>query len=192
VSHSLAMIAMQSGGARAIMRRNPARAEASLESIEHAARDGLTEMRRLLGLIGHDSEEAELSPQPGIDQLEALVERSRGAGLAVSLEFEGDPRPAPAAVDLSAYRIVQEALTNAAKHSGRCTVRVEVRWQPTNVELEITNDGTGKAAGGGEPTGHGLVGMRERVALVGGEVEAGPRRDGSYRVRARLPLESSS
>jgi signal transduction histidine kinase len=191
VSHSLALIAMQAGGAQAVLQREPERAEQSLRSIELAAREGLTEMRRLLGLIGGAEPQAELSPQPGLNRLDALVDRAREAGLDVSLRSEGAARAVPPAVDLSAYRIVQEALTNAAKHGGRCRAQVSVRWTPTALELEITNDG---ARGGdrddGVP-GRGLTGMGERTGLVGGELEAGHHGDGGYRVRARLPLEPS-
>jgi signal transduction histidine kinase len=189
VSHSLALIAMQAGGAQAVLHREPERAEKSLRSIELAAREGLTEMRRLLGLIGGEPR-AELSPQPGLNRLDALVDRAREAGLDVSLRSEGEARAVPPAVDLSAYRIVQEALTNAAKHAGRCRALVSVRWRPTALELEITNDGARRGVDTVVP-GRGLTGMGERTGLVGGELEAGHHGDGGYRVRVRLPLEPS-
>jgi signal transduction histidine kinase len=189
VSHSLALIAMQAGGAQAILRREPERAEDSLRSIERAAREGLTEMRRLLGLMGGGRGEGDLSPQPGIERLGAIVEGARDAGLEVELRVEGKPRPVAPAIDLSAYRIVQEALTNAAKHAGRCHAVVSVRWRPGAVELEITNDGAPNDLG--RPAGRGLIGMRERAALVGGELEVGPA-DGGFRVWSRLPLEARS
>jgi signal transduction histidine kinase len=188
VSHSLALIAMQAGGAQAVLHREPARAEKSLRSIEVAAREGLTEMRSLLGLIAGAETRAELSPQPGIDRLDALVERAREAGLDVSLRSQGEARAVPPAVDLSAYRIVQEALTNAAKHGGRCRAQVSVRWRPTALELEITNDGACRGGDDRVP-GRGLTGMGERTGLLGGELEAGHHGDGRYRVWARLPLE---
>jgi signal transduction histidine kinase len=186
VSHSLALIAMQAGGAQAILAREPERAADSLRSIERAARDGLTEMRRLLGLMGADRGAGDLAPQPGIDRLGAVVKGARDAGLDVELQVEGEPRQVPPAIDLSAYRIVQEALTNAAKHAGHCHAVVTVRWRPGAVELEITNDGAPHALG--RPAGRGLIGMRERAALVGGELEVGPA-DGGFRVWSRLPLE---
>lgn len=187
VSHSLAMIAMQAGGAQGILRRQPERAEESLQSIERAAREGLTEMRRLLGLMG-DDRDPELSPQPEIARVQTLIEAARAAGLDVSFTSEGEPRPVAPAIDLSAYRIVQEALTNAAKHAGRCRAAVVLRWEQRTLELEITNDGTRPRQK--EPaTGRGLIGMRERAALVGGELETGRRENGDYRVWARLPLE---
>jgi signal transduction histidine kinase len=190
VSHSLALIAMQAGGAQAILRREPGRAEQSLHSIERAAREGLTEMRRLLGLMGTDSAQGDLSPQGGIDQVGAIVERARDAGLEVELRVEGEPRALPPGIDLSAYRIVQEALTNAVKHAGRCHAAVSVRWRPGAVELEITNDGASGSSDLRRSAGRGLIGMRERAALVGGELEVGPTEDGTFRVWSRLPLEA--
>jgi signal transduction histidine kinase len=189
VSHSLAMIAMQAGGAQAILRREPGRAEQSLHSIERAAREGLTEMRRLLGLMGADRAQQDLSPQAGIEQLGMIVDRARDAGLEVELRVEGEPRPVPPAIDLSVYRIVQEALTNAAKHAGRCRAVVSVRWRPGAVELEITNDAAPGPRDLIGSAGRGLIGMRERAALVGGELEVGPAEDGAFRVWSRLPLE---
>ncbi len=189
VSHSLAMIAMQSGGAQGILRRQPERAEESLRSIERAAREGLTEMRRMLGLMGEDGDETELSPQPEIGRVETLIEGARQAGLEVSFESKGKPRPLAPAVDLSAYRIVQEALTNAAKHAGRCHAAVALRWRERTLELEVINGGAAPPSAGTRPTGRGLIGMRERAALVGGELETGHNEDGEFRVWAHLPLE---
>jgi signal transduction histidine kinase len=162
------------------------RAETALGSIERTAREGLREMRRLLGLLGDES--APREPQPGLDRLDELVAGARGAGLEVSTAVEGAPTRLPAGVDLSAYRIVQEALTNAMKHAGRCRARVVVRYRPDAVELEILDDGRGVE---GPPAGgRGLAGMRERVSLLGGEFAAGPADDGrGFRVCARLPLE---
>jgi signal transduction histidine kinase len=191
VSHSLALIAMQAGGAQAILRREPERAEESLRSIERAAREGLTEMRRLLGLMGGDHQEGDLAPQPGIERLGAIVERARDAGLDVELRVEGEPRPVPPGIDLSAYRIVQEALTNAAKHAGHCQAVVSVRWRAGALELEITNDAAFGSNHPGRPAGRGLIGMRERAALVGGELEVGSA-NGEFRVWSRLPLEGRS
>ena len=189
VSHSLAMIAMQSGGAQDILRRQPERAEESLRSIERAAREGLTEMRRMLGLMGEDGDETELSPPPEIARVETLIEGARQAGLEVSFQSEGEPRPVAPAIGLSAYRIVQEALTNAAKHAGRCHAAVALRWRQRTLELEVTNEGAPPANADKHPTGRGLIGMRERAALVGGELETGHNENGEFRVWARLPLE---
>ena len=145
-------------------------------------------MRRLLGLMGADSD-AELSPQPEIARVEPLIEPAREAGLEVSFESEGEPRPVAPAVDLSAYRIVQEALTNAAKHAGRCHATVALRWKQRTLELEVTNDGAPSMSQEERATGRGLIGMRERAALVGGELETGPGGNGDFRAWARLPLE---
>jgi signal transduction histidine kinase len=184
VSHSLASIVMQAGGAQEVLRGDPERAGTALGSIERTAREGLVEMRRLLGLLGDET--APREPQPGLDGLDGLVTSARGAGLEVEASVEGIPRKLPAGVDLSAYRIVQEALTNAMKHAGRCRARVVVRYDADAVELEILDDGSGN--GGPPGAGRGLAGMRERVALLGGEFTAGPS-DPGFRVHARLPVQ---
>jgi signal transduction histidine kinase len=142
-------------------------------------------MRRLIGVVRSDDGLA-LSPQPTLADLERLVANVREAGLAVDLHIEGSPVPLPPGIDLSAYRIVQEALTNAVKHAGHARATVIVRYRAGAVEVEVTDDGDGSGVGGG--TGHGLVGMRERVALWGGELEAGRRAGGGFAVRARLPV----
>jgi len=185
VSHSLASIVMQAGGAQDVLARDPERAGAALASIEGTARQGLGEMRRLLGLLGDGG--APREPQPGLDRLGELVEGARRAGLDVDSTVEGEARPLPPAVDVSAYRIVQEALTNAMKHAGRCHATVLVRFGPEDLELEVADDGAG--AGISDGGGRGLAGMRERVAVLGGAFSAGPRADGrGFRVSARLPV----
>ena len=189
VSHSLALIVMQSAGAQGIMRSQPDRAEQSLRAIERAGREGLTEMRRLLGLMGEDRDDAARSPQPTIHSVQGLIDGARQAGLDVRFEAEGAPRAVAPAIDLSAYRIVQEALTNAAKHAGRCRVAIALRWQTQTLELEITNDGVEVSRADGVTSGRGLIGMRERVALVGGDLEVGHRDNGQFAVYARLPLQ---
>ncbi len=189
VSHSLALIVMQSTGAQGIMRSQPERAEQSLRAIERAGREGLIEMRRLLGLLAENRDDAQRSPQPTIQRVQTLIDGARQAGLDVFFEAEGEPRAVAPAVDLSAYRIVQEALTNAAKHAGRCHVAVGLRWQPQTLELEITNDRAGASRLDGVTSGRGLIGMRERAALVGGDLEVGYRENGDFAVHARLPLQ---
>jgi signal transduction histidine kinase len=184
VSHSLAAIVMQAGGARNVLSTDPDRAAASLTSIEDTARRGLTEMRRLLGLLGEGG--AELGPQPGVERLDELVSELRGAGLDVTLECRGEPRRVPAAVDVSAYRIVQEALTNVMKHAGECRAGVVLDWTDEScLRIAVADDGAGpgaaEAAGG-----RGLVGMRERAHVLGGTFEAGPTHPG-FRVEAGLP-----
>lgn len=192
VSHSLALIVMQSAGAQGILHRQPERAEQSLRSIERAGREGLTEMRRLLGLIGEDREQTERSPQPRIASVQTLIDGARQAGLDVCFECAGEPRPVAPAVDLSAYRIVQEALTNAAKHAAGCRLAVALRWSVAMLEIEIINDGAPPARADDRPPGRGLIGMRERAALIGGEIETGLRDNGDFGVRARLPLKAES
>jgi signal transduction histidine kinase len=142
-------------------------------------------MRRLLGILRKEDRELALAPRPSLAHLDVLAERVREAGLPVELHVEGEAKPLPPGVDLSAYRIVQEALTNALKHAGPASAQVVVRYRPEEVELEITDDGRGRVDG--SEGGHGLVGMRERAALVGGSVESGSENGRGYTVRARLP-----
>jgi signal transduction histidine kinase len=183
VAHSVSVMVVQAGGARRILERDPARAVDAAVHIEEVGRAALAEMRRLLGLMHHADERA---PQPTMRQLDALVERTRAAGLPVSLTVEGEPRSLPAGKDLAAYRVVQEALTNAIKHAGRAPTEVTVRWEPSHLELAIVDTGTHAANGHGG--GHGLVGMEERVRLYDGDLHTGRRAGGGFEVIARLPL----
>jgi signal transduction histidine kinase len=183
VAHSVSVMVVQAGGARRILDRDPARAVEAAARIEDVGRAALTEMRRLLGVLHHSDERA---PQPSMRELNSLVERTRAAGLPVSLTVEGEPRSLPAGMDLAAYRVVQEALTNAIKHAGAAPTEVTVRWQPEHLELEIVDNGAPAANGKGG--GHGLVGMEERVRLYDGELRAGRRAGGGFEVVARLPL----
>jgi signal transduction histidine kinase len=196
VAHNMSVMVVQAGAARRVMQTRPEDAAAALASIEAAGREGLTEMRRLLGVLRRDDERSlALAPQPSMEHVEELVARSVEAGIEVDLEVEGQPRPLPAGVDLSAYRIVQEALTNVLKHAGPAKASVRVRYRPDALEVEVVDDGRGLAAaaaagdgsGSVNGSGHGLVGMRERVALFGGELRVGPRRGGGFAVHARLP-----
>ncbi|HEU4658657.1 MAG TPA: histidine kinase [Capillimicrobium sp.] len=189
VAHSMSVMVVQAGGARRIGERDPARAAGAAAQIERTGREALSEMRRLLGVLRVDGAETPLAPQPGMDRLAALVERARAAGLPVELAVEGDRRSLPAGVDLAGYRIVQEALTNAMKHAGSAPTSVRVRYGDDAVELEVANDEPARGATlRSEGAGHGLIGMRERARVVGGEVDAGPRPGGGFAVRARLPL----
>jgi signal transduction histidine kinase len=144
----------------------------------------------MLGILRRTGEELALSPQPGLRHLDGLVEQFRAAGLPVELNVEGEPKTLPPGVDLSAYRIVQEALTNTLKHAGPAHARVTVRYRDDEAELEVVDDGAGTGKGGG--SGHGLIGMRERAALYGGVFESVKREGGGYFVRARLPLGTPS
>jgi signal transduction histidine kinase len=188
IAHSVSVMVVQAGAAEEVLREAPERALEPIRAVQDTGRAALAEMARLLGMLRRDGEELGLAPQPGLDDLEALLREVRNAGLPVELRVEGEPRPLPLGVDLSAYRIVQEALTNSRKHGGDARALVTVRYAADELQLEVrdTGSGSGNGAGGG----HGLVGMRERVALFGGELEAGPGPGGGFRVRARLPVEA--
>lgn len=145
-------------------------------------------MRRLLGILRENGGPLSLSPQPGLTQLDDLVEQARRAGLAVDVRIDGEPRTLSAGLGLAAYRIVQEALTNPMKHAGRANVVVTLAYGDRDLVIDVADDGTGETKAGG---GHGLIGMRERVAVYGGELQTGSRTEGGFRVRARLPLEEA-
>jgi signal transduction histidine kinase len=162
--------------------------EDALRGVEQTGRSALAEMRRLLGAMRSEGAEAELSPQPSLERLDALAAECGRAGLPVSVHVEGDPVRLPPAIDLSAYRIVQEGLTNALKHAHAAHADVTVRYRPDRIELEVKDDGTGGTKGDG--LGHGLVGIRERVKIYGGEMTAGPANGGGFVLSTRLPLEA--
>ncbi len=191
IAHSVSVMVIQAGGARTVMASDPVAAAASLASVERAGRDALAEMRRLLGVLGDHADPHALSPQPGLADAEQLLTRTRAAGLPAELHVEGDAVPVPAALDLCAFRIVQEALTNAIKHAGPARATVTVCWAPGALELEVLDDGRGPA-NDGAPGGHGIAGMRERAALHGGSVQAGAAGGGGFVVRARLPLHAET
>ncbi|MEJ7894902.1 MAG: sensor histidine kinase [Solirubrobacteraceae bacterium] len=189
VAHSVGVMVVQAQGARRVLDRDPERAGEALRSIEETGRSALTEMRRSLGVLREEGAGAALEPQPGIGDLGGLVDDAQGAGLEIEMQVEGEPRALPPGIDLSAYRIVQEALTNTIKHAGAAHARVAILYAERELELEVSDDGVGPTANGSHP-GHGLVGMRERVALYGGELWTGAGRDAGYTVRARIPLET--
>jgi signal transduction histidine kinase len=184
VAHHLSVIVLQAAGARASGKA----ADAVLEKIENSGRQALTETRRLLGVLRDPGEETGLAPQPGIGELDALAAGVRAAGLPVNLVISGDHAGVPAAVDVSVYRIVQEALTNILKHAGRARADVMIGCADETVTIEITDDGKREPGDPVPADGHGLAGMRERVAIFGGELCAGPRPGGGFGVLARLPL----
>ena len=186
VAHSVSVIVVQAQAAQRLIDGDQQEARRALGSIETSGRQALVELRRMLGILRRTGEESALAPQPGLRQLNALVDQVRESGLPVELSIEGAARSLPPGVDLSAYRIVQEALTNTLKHAGPAGARVAVRYRDDEIELEVVDDGTGTEEGGG--AGHGLIGMRERAVLYGGTLESGKREVGGYFIRARLPL----
>ena len=186
VAHSMSVMVVQAGGARRILDRDPARALEAATRIERTGREALGEMRHLLGVLHGSDHAPALAPQPTLAEIGELVARARSAGLPTVLEFRGERRALPAGLDLAAYRIVQEGLTNALKHAGRAPTTVTVDWSEHTLTLEIRDHGPRVARNGGG--GHGLVGMRERVRLYGGELDAGPADGGGWHVRATLPL----
>lgn len=194
VSQALGVIVMQAGGAGSVPVLEERDAKAVLATIEQTGRQAFAEMRRLVGVLRDGGEAAALAPQPTVGEIPALLARLAGAGLDVDLEMKGTRREAPAGVELSAYRIVQEALTNTLKHSGAGHATVRLSWSKDHLEVEVSDDGPVAGAAVPPPVradsgGKGLVGMRERVMLFGGELEAGPSPNGGYRVAARLPLD---
>jgi signal transduction histidine kinase len=190
VAHSVGVIVVQAQGGRRVIDRDPEQAEEALATIERTARTALDEMRRSLGVLRGDDEGAALAPQPGVGELEDLVSGARDGGLPVELTIEGEPRDLPAGVDLAAYRIIQEALTNAIKHADRARTRVALRYGERDLEIVVKDDGPGPPPGGREDeAGHGLVGMRERVATHSGELRTGAAPGGGFEVRATLPFE---
>lgn len=190
VAHGISVMTVQAGAVRRLLREEQQREREALETIEQTGREALAEMRRMVGVMKHPEEAPALAPQPGLARLDRLVARARDAGLPVELTIEGTPGALAPGIDLAAYRVVQEGLTNARKHAGAKRVEVVVRYESDGVELTVADDGRGAAAGDG--SGHGLVGMRERIALYGGELEAGPRAAGGYELRVRLPLVAES
>ena len=191
LAHSVSTMVIQAGGARRILARDPQRAIEAAALIERTGREALSEMRHLLGVLHAGDEAAALAPQPTLHELGALIERSRAAGLPVELHVTGELGELPAGVDLAAYRVVQEALTNALKHGGG---HAEVRVDRGGDELLLTvsDHGDGTPRPRAESGGHGLVGMRERVRVIGGDLRAGPRPGGGFEVEARLPLQGEA
>jgi signal transduction histidine kinase len=189
VAHSISVMILQARGGRRMLESEPADARDAFGVIEWTGQQALDEMRRLVGMLRSGDESLPLAPQPSLKELGALVDQVRAAGLPVQLAIEGEPRDLPPGVDLSAFRIVQEALTNALRHAGPAHARVVLRYRADDLEIEISDDGPGTGEGSGP--GYGLVGMRERVSVYGGELQAGTRPGGGYALRVRLPLGSA-
>lgn len=201
VAHSMGVIAVQASAGEHVIRTKPEEAERALHAIADVSRSTLTEIRRMLGVLRESTDDRattgssrggpSYTPAPGLDELDRLVREVEGAGVPVDVSYQGSRIELPRGVDLTAYRIVQEALTNVLKHAGRARASVLVRYEPGALGLEIVDDGRG-VNGRSDPSdrgGHGLVGMRERVAVYGGTLETGPCRGGGFRVAVRLPYE---
>jgi signal transduction histidine kinase len=186
VAHAVSVMVLQVGAVRHKLPDVVAEERDALEGVEKAGRTALAEMRRLLAAMRTDGDEAELTPQPGLDGLDSLAAEVGRAGLPVRLHVDGDPFPLPRAIDLSAYRIVQEGLTNTLKHARASAADVTVRYRPDEVQLEVRDDGVGAATSDG--LGHGLVGIRERVKIYGGEMSAGTANGRGFVLRTRLPV----
>jgi signal transduction histidine kinase len=187
VAHTVSVMVVQAGAARQLLRRSPDSADESLLSVEASGRDALRELRHLLELLGEDGGEPSLTPQPGAAQIGALVDRMVAAGQPVELRMSGEARPLPTGLDLAVYRIVQEALTNALKYARGARTDVLVDYGSDELRLEVVDEGDGAPAPDG--TGRGLIGMRQRVEMYGGQLQAGPRPGRGFAVRARLPLD---
>ena len=191
VTHNVSVMVVQAGAARSVLDSSPDDAREALLAVEASGRTAMSELRHLLGLLAPaGGEEDMLVPQPGAARVPALVERVRAAGLSVELSVTG-ARDLPPGVDLAAYRVVQEALTNVIKHAGTSRAAVVLEYRPEDLLIAVTDDGR-PVTGSGGPGGRGLIGLRERIGLYGGELDAGPRPGGGWRVRARIPLEGSA
>jgi signal transduction histidine kinase len=191
VAHHVSVMVVQADGARYALRTDSGRAETALTAISDTGRQALTEMRKLLGVLRSAGEQSGLAPLPGLGELRELLDQARAAGLEVSYTLTGTPRELPEGAELAAYRVVQESLTNTRKHGGlAATAAVTLRYEPDGLTVEVTDDGI--ASPGNEPAGHGLAGMRERIAMYGGTVQAGPLPGGGFGVTAHLPCPSAA
>ena len=188
VAHAVSVMVVQAGAAEEIVEDDPKVAREALRSIRETGSEALAEMRRLIGVVRRDGDELALAPQPGLERLGSVIEQARSTGLGVSLRIEGQARPLPAGIDLAAYRIIQEALTNTRRHAGARAAEIRIHYGMEALELEIVDDGSGRSSGE-SGDGNGLVGMRERASLYGGRLEVGPRDRGGFRVHAELPIK---
>jgi len=194
ISHSIAMIGVQAGVAAHVMDQQPEQAREALVAIKAASRDAMRDLRGMLGVLRQVDEHDGRDPAPSLDRLPELVDRVRGAGIAVALDVEGVARPLTPATELAAYRVVQEALTNVVRHAPGASARVHVRYAPDVLQVEVVDDGGASAAAPRAPvpgTGHGLAGLRERAGTLGGTLEVGPLASGGFRVVTRLPVASA-
>lgn len=190
VAHNVSVVVVQAVAAERLVETDPERARQAMRDVATTGRQALTEMRRLLGVLRDESAADDMVPQPGVGELRALAATIEDAGMPVELSIQGEERPLPASAALSAYRIVQEALTNSLRHAGPARARVILRYLPDVLEVHVSDNGSGGPQAS-EGEGHGLIGMRERVALFGGELEAGPRPEGGFAVVARIPTSGA-
>ncbi|HEY5650361.1 MAG TPA: histidine kinase [Acidimicrobiia bacterium] len=192
VAHQMTVMTLQAEGARRIAKDSDARVLDALDTIRNAGHEALSEMRRMVGLLRTGPDDVDLEPQPGVDRLEELVGQMKEAGLTVELSREGTPRQLAPGIDVNVYRIVQESLTNVLRHGGPgATATVTLRYAPTSIEVDVADDGRGAASSlNGDGGGHGIVGMRERVALLDGQLRAGPRPGGGFEVHAMIPVSA--
>jgi signal transduction histidine kinase len=188
VAHNVSVMVVQAGAARTVLASSPDDAEQALLAVEASGRTAMADLRNLLGLLSPSGDGAALRPQPGLDELDALIGRVSAAGLPVHVHVMGTPRPLPPGVDLAAYRVVQEGLTNVLRHAGQAATSVNVEWGDSLI-IEVSDNGDGSGSGGGAP-GRGLLGLRERLSLYGGQLDAGPRPNGGWQVRAVVPTGS--
>jgi signal transduction histidine kinase len=188
IAHHVSVMGIQAGAARRVLRRQPEKAEDVLTAIELASRQAVVELHRMLGFLRQDEDSDGLAPQPGLGQLNELIEQLRQTRLDVELQLDGDPRPLPRSLDVSAYRIIQEALTNTLKHASAQRAKVHVHYNTNQLEVDVVDDGCGFRTSAPSDGGHGLIGMRERVSLHGGRLRVGPRAEGGFAVHAELPL----
>jgi signal transduction histidine kinase len=191
VAHHLGVISLQTSAARRWLGRDQARTASALASAEQASRTALETMPTILQALRSDDREAGRDPQPTLADVDQLIDQVRATGMAIDLELEGNPHPLHPAVELTAYRVIQESLTNVTKHAGPASVTVRLRYGGCRLELDVEDDGHGSAADPGEGAGLGLVGMRERVHLLDGELVTGPRDGGGFRVHASLPTTAA-
>jgi signal transduction histidine kinase len=192
VAHHVSVMGIQAGAARRVMQREPDKAAAALSSIEDSSRQAVVELHRLLGFMRNAGESDDLAPQPRLGELTDLVAEADTGDLSVNLDIEGVVRPLSPTLEVSAYRVIQEALTNARKHSGGSTASVRVSYTPSALVVEVVDNGRGRPPQIAREGGHGLIGMRERAMLHGGHLRAGPRPEGGFAVHATFPLNGSS
>ena len=190
VAHAMSVMIVQAGAARTVVERDPKAAHDAIAQVEETGRAGLAEMRRLIGVLTDDGQAGSTAPMPGLAQLDPLLDTVRSAGLPVEVVRSGTARELPAGADLAAYRVIQESLTNALKHAGSASARVELEYAPDLLTIEVVDDGRGPPAEPG--VGHGLIGMRERVGMFGGSLRTSARPGGGFVVHAEIPVEEDA